>query len=174
MTMTRSTNSPTGSDHELLVAYLDGELAPEEALRVEQRLSEDEEFRQLLKGLQDAWDLLDELPQPTLDDGFTQTTVEMVAVRMGEEIEREQTLWYRTPWFQRTVTGVCIAMCCIVGFFIVRQRLENPQAELLRDLPVIEQVDHYTQVENLEFLQALADDGIFRDGDVVSAEETGP
>ncbi len=159
--MTGPIEPPITSDHELLVAYLDGELDPGESLRVERRLSEDDGFRQLLKGLQDAWDLLDELPQPTLDDGFTQTTVEMVAVRARHESTGEQGAWQQRRMMQRLIGGVTVAICVGVGFLIVRSWQGTPDRELLENLPVIERVDQYTQIDNLDFLQALAANGLF-------------
>ena len=48
-----------------LVAYLDGELDAETSTRVEQRLTEDDDYRTQLQQLQRTWDLLDELaPSP--------------------------------------------------------------------------------------------------------------
>lgn len=171
--MTPSANSPAGSDHELLVAYLDGELAPDEALQVEQRLSEDDEFRRLLKGLQDAWDLLDELPQPTLDDGFTRTTVEMVAVRMNEEVTRQTSNGLSAPAVRRVAAAIAVALCCTVGFLVVRTAQQTPDEQLLRDLPIVEQVVNYSQIEDLAFLEALAEDGLFNDSEASVIDSNG-
>ena len=114
--MTGSLDHSTSSDHEQLVAYLDGELSPEEAQQVERRLSQDEAFRQLLRSLQEAWDLLDELPQPTLDEGFTQTTVEMVAVRMSEDVKAEQHQWRRRLGIRLAAQAAAVASSLLLGF----------------------------------------------------------
>ena len=53
-----------------IVAYLDGELAPQDSRRVESRLATDEEFRQELNELDRAWDALDALPAATVDDNY--------------------------------------------------------------------------------------------------------
>ena len=63
-----------------IVAYLDGELPPQDCRRVESRLATDEEFRQEMHELDRAWDALDVLPTPTVDDGFARTTIELACV----------------------------------------------------------------------------------------------
>ena len=159
--MTGSLDHSTSSDHEQLVAYLDGELTPEEAQQVERRLSQDESFRQLLRSLQEAWDLLDELPQPTLDDGFTQTTVEMVAVRMSEDVKAEQSLSRRRQGIRRVAQAAVVAASLAGGFWGVRSLQDKADRALLRDLSVIQHVDLYTEVDDLAFLESLASEGLF-------------
>ncbi len=161
--MSGSLDHSVTSDHEQLVAYLDGELPPEEAQQVERRLSQDEAFRRLLRSLQEAWDILDELPQPTLDDGFTQTTVEMVAVRMSADVQAEQQQWLRRRGIRRGLQVAGVAASLLLGFWGVRYLQNASNRELLRDLPVIERVDQYSEVDNLAFLESLMEDGIFTD-----------
>jgi anti-sigma-K factor RskA len=159
--MTGSLNHSTSADHELLVAYLDGELSPEEAQRVERRLGHDESFRRLLRSLQEAWDLLDELPQPTLDDAFTRTTVEMVAVRTSQEIQKQEARWHRRRWIQRGLQCATIGLSLLLGYWGLRHIQSRDDRELLEDLPVIQNVDLYRDIDNLEFLERLAAEGLF-------------
>jgi anti-sigma factor RsiW len=159
--MTGSLNHSTSSDHEQLVAYLDGELTPEESQQVERRLSQDEAFRQLLRGLQEAWDLLDELPQPTLGDAFTRTTVEMVAVRMSEDVVAEQNRWRRRRWVGHGARVAAVAMSLLVGFWGLRYLQTSEDRELLRDLSVIQNVYLYEDIEDVEFLESLAAADVF-------------
>src|SRR6476646_2290304 len=63
-----------------IVAYIDGELPPQDCRRVESRLATDDEFRQELHELDRAWDPLDVLPTPTVDDGFARTSIELACV----------------------------------------------------------------------------------------------
>src|SRR6185369_12825375 len=63
-----------------IVAYLDGELPPQDCRRVESRLATDEEYRQELNDLDRAWEALDALPASTVDDGFARTTIELACV----------------------------------------------------------------------------------------------
>jgi negative regulator of sigma E activity len=159
--MSGSLDHSTSADHEQLVAYLDGELTPAEAQQVERRLSRDEGFRQLLKGLQEAWDMLDELPQPTVDDSFTQTTVEMVAVRMSDEVGRDQQRMRHRKWLGYAMQGTLVAASLVLGFWGVRHWQKQSDLELLRDLSVIEHVDLYNQLVDLAFLENLAATDVF-------------
>ena len=79
---------PEHPAHEELVAYLDGELAPEECRRVEERLAKDEEYRQQLRDLDQAWEALDALPTTTVDDGFARTTIELACVAAEEDLSQ--------------------------------------------------------------------------------------
>lgn len=163
------------NDEEQLVAYLDGELDANSADAVEQRLARDESFRALLARLQNAWDLLDELPQPTVDESFTQTTVEMVAVKMSEGAASETVAMHREARVRNLGWIVAVAACSVVGFFGVRQWQTGPDRALLHDLPVIEKIDEYSEVEDLEFLLALYEEGLFVDdglGDESTDSET--
>ena len=71
---------------EQLVAYLDGELEPQATKQVEELLAGDETARNRLSQLAASWDLLDQLPRATVDDLFTRTTVQMVAVAAEDEL----------------------------------------------------------------------------------------
>src|SRR5688500_20392718 len=58
-----------------IVAYLDGELDPAAAARVERRMAEDPRYNARLNQLEKTWDLLDSLGPTEADDSFTQSTV---------------------------------------------------------------------------------------------------
>ena len=79
-------NSEISEDpsREEIVAYLDGETSDEERRVIEQRLANDENYRQQLHQLERAWDMLDVLPQSQVDPSFVHTTMEMVAVTTME------------------------------------------------------------------------------------------
>src|SRR5687768_1119317 len=74
--------------NEELVAYLDGELPPEECRRVEDRLATDDEYRQQLRDLDQAWEALNALPTTAVDDGFARTTIELACVAAQEDLSR--------------------------------------------------------------------------------------
>src|SRR5881394_3636280 len=78
--MSSITNPQPDPAADEIVAYLDGELAPQDCRRVESRLATDEEYRQELHELDRAWEALDVLPASTVDDGFAQTTIELACV----------------------------------------------------------------------------------------------
>jgi len=66
-TVNPQSDSPNNDE---LVAYLDGELPPEECRMVEDRLASDEEYRQQLRDLDLAWEALSALPPATVDDSL--------------------------------------------------------------------------------------------------------
>ena len=140
---------------EEIVAYLDGELSPEESARVEQRLASDESYRQQLQSIERAWLALDQLPQEYVDDQFSRTTMELaVKVAAAEVHERTMSL----PIVQRrrrisSVLAACVAAA--LGFLIFRLAWQGVDRALLADLPVVDNVDVYTQFDSPTFIRSL-------------------
>jgi hypothetical protein len=144
-----------------LVAYLDGELAADEVAVVEQRLAEDEDYREHLRQLQQSWDLLETLPRTSVDEGFTRSTVEMVALSVGQQVHQRLN---KDSWDRRLrlgMTGLVAAVFAVGGFGLVYERLTRENRQLMRDLPVIDRVDLYREVNSIEFLEKLASEGLF-------------
>ena len=96
---------------ESLVAYLDGELDATERARVEQRLHEDEKYRQRLEELQRSWELLDLLPSPKLSESFCNTTVEMAVVIADERMRADQSWLLRRRW----LLGLAGTVACVTS-----------------------------------------------------------
>jgi len=154
-----SSDEPTTPDQELLVAYLDGELDAEASERVERRLAGDEAFRLQLRGMQEAWDLLDDLPQATLDEKFTRTTLEMAAVQVRDEQQAgEGSVGWR---LRRAAPGLALVACGLLGFLATRGWQLRQERQTLNDIPVIQRVDQYGHLDSVQFLEALADSGLF-------------
>ncbi len=153
--------SDTNTADELLVAYLDGELAADEQVRVERRLADDPEFRARLAQLQRAWDLLDSLERTEADEDFARSTVEMVAVKAADDVQAERNKSrLRQAWLY-AVGGTAMAMSLIAGYLLVARWADRPNREIVRDLPVIERVDEYRNAESVEFLRELHQEGLF-------------
>ena len=147
--------NPNPEQLERIVAYLDGELSPEESAQVEQRLASDEEFRQELQGAERAWSALDQLPMPQVDEEFAHTTMDMVVETARQDLE-QQTLALPVQKRKRnTTTGLLIACTLLLATLATRIILEGPNRSLVTDLPVIHNVDIYSQVENVEYLRLL-------------------
>ena len=154
-----SSTSDSQSDlviNEELVAYLDGELPPEESRRVEERLATDADYRQQLRDLDQAWEALDALPATNVDDNFARTTIEMVAVAAQRDLDQHTAQVTaakrnRTAWW--IAAGAAVAA---LGFAATRMLLPNPNERLIANLPVIQQVDVLSQIDDIEFLRALA------------------
>jgi anti-sigma factor RsiW len=148
---------------EQLVAYLDGELDAESTRQVERRLAEDVDYRRELKHLQRAWDLLDDLPRAEASETFTQTTVEMVALSAAADLETAQgdeRRQHRWRW-AIGVSGTLVAG--LAGYLLISSYLSRPNSQLVRDLPVIENVDVYRVADSVEFLRQLDQAGLFNE-----------
>lgn len=156
-----------GPDEEL-VAYLDGELAADEQVRVERRLADDPAFRARLAQLQRAWDLLDALQRSEADDSFTRTTVQLVALKAEGDVKAQQTKARRRSGWLWAIGGAATTLSAIAGYLLLARSLDQPNRELVRDLPVIERIDEYRNAESVEFLRELHDQGLFA-GEVNSA-----
>ncbi len=149
--------------YEQLVAYLDGELDAESSLQVERRLAEDAEFRRELRQLQSAWDMLDELPKVEVSEAFTQTTVEMVVLSAEQDmaVEKERGVHKNRLWW--AVGGASLVGAALISFWLVSTFLERPNEQLVRDLPVIEDIELYRVADNVEFMRQLDESGLFDD-----------
>jgi hypothetical protein len=150
-------NEPNITDAQLeeIVAYLDGELPAEEAARVERRLGADEAYRRQLQSVERAWAALDDLPQTTVDDKFSRTTMQL-AVQAAEDELLERTTALPVLRRRRRLSSLLVgATAAALGFLALRLAWHDPNAPLLADLPVIDNVDVYSQVESISFLRSL-------------------
>jgi hypothetical protein len=149
---------PDPSFDEDLVAYLDGELDDAASKRLEERLSNDDSARQRLRDLAVSWDLLDHLPRAATDESFTRTTVELVALEARKDVDAEQAaipMRNRRRWIGGIIAGLAAAM---IGFVAVVIAWPDENERLLRDLPVIENLEIYDvmpEAGGIAFLRAL-------------------
>jgi anti-sigma factor RsiW len=162
--MTSSDDNPNPATlQEELVAYLDGELDTASEQELEHRLAVDAEAREELHRLERAWSALDHLPRAEVDGTFTQSTIEMVAYHAEEEVQ----LIEKTSAWRRRV-GVLLGIACLLlagmgGYWMVQRLAPDPNEQLVRDLPVLENLDQYTQVDSVEFLRMLKESGLFEE-----------
>jgi hypothetical protein len=139
-----------------LVAYLDGELEAAESRRIEARLANEPGVRRMLQELDGTWSLLDELNTSPPDEHFTQTTLEMVALAADEDVARgraEAPRRRRRRWL--AAAGILLAAAA-AGFAGVALLAPDPNAQLLRDRAVLENLDQYRQIDGVEFLRMLS------------------
>jgi hypothetical protein len=156
---------------EELVAYLDGELDAESARRIEGLLASDPEVRRRLQSFERAWELLDELEAAPAGEPFTRTTLEMVAVAARQDAERDEAEAPRRRRRWLLLVGVSLLAAAAVGFLAVA--LYDPDRQLLRDLPLLENLDEYRQVASIDFLHGLRDEKLFsKDGGEPPKSET--
>lgn len=157
------TSQPGREPDEDLVAYLDGELGAEEAQRIEQRLAQDPESRRRLRELQASWDLLDELPRAEIGENFTETTISLIALKTygDDPLQQRGRAWSRAGSLALATAGALLA--AVAGYWTVATLCAAPNRALLVDLPVIENLDVYQSVDDLEFLRSLAAAGVFEE-----------
>jgi len=146
---------------EELVAYLDGELSRDQAAKIERRMADDPKYAARLNQLQRAWDLLDTLNRTEADDDFVHSTVEMVAVHAVEEAKTQKVRIVRRRNFAWVAIAILVFAVSGVTYFAIRHRLERPNRELVQNLPLIERVDDYQNIDNLEFVKQLASENLF-------------
>lgn len=149
-------------DEEELVAYLDGELDDEACQRVEQRLADDPAYRQELQRLQRAWDCLDRLPETAVDETFIRDTVEMVTLAASQEVEEAKRVFPVRQRAHAVLTAGALLLSLLAGFALVAVAWPDPNDELVRNLPVLEHLEPYRNIDNVEFLRSLAATGLFQ------------
>jgi len=146
---------------EQLVAYLDGELGPEERREVEERLARDPKYRERLQMVERTWQMLDLLPRADATPNFTQTTLKMVALRAEDDVAQQRADTAKNQWqsWAAAIGGGFLAIG--IGYFVVGHFAAQPNDRLVQDLPVIENVDRYHNAENVGFLRELDHSGLF-------------
>jgi len=147
---------------EELVAYLDGEIDATARVRLERRLAEDNDFRDRLRRMQQTWDALDLLPRSSAGDEFTSSTMTLVVAE--QEVEATQAVKQVTAERSQRWQWAAAAMAAaaIAGFALVYRTLTLEDRELVKDLPVIEEVDQLHNTPSIEFLSQLQEEGLFR------------
>ncbi|HEY1600475.1 MAG TPA: hypothetical protein VGG64_12790 [Pirellulales bacterium] len=150
---------------EQLVSYLDGELDAAESREVEEALAQNPRVRQELQQLERSWQLLDELPRTQVDESFTRSTVEMIAVQAEKDlvaIQAQLPQRRRRVWL---VAAGALLTAAVAGFLTSTVLTQRADEKLLSDLPVIENFDQYREVEDLEFLRMLKSQGFLEPKD---------
>jgi len=166
----RQTNEQTDDVQQQLVAYLDGELEDVERQQVERRLADDGEFRGRLKHLQETWDMLDHLTRPDIPNSFTRTTIEVVAA----STERDNLVATQQIARRRSIgrwggISACVA-AAVIGFFVVSQAASRDERILIENLEMVNNIDYYKQIPDVEFLVLLDELDVFGD-ELVEDEE---
>ncbi|GAB6164855.1 hypothetical protein JCM19992_08550 [Thermostilla marina] len=152
---------PPEEIREQLVAYLDGELPPEEAARIEEVIARDPEIRSELHRLEETWEMLESLERPTVDESFTHSTLEIVAQSAAAEVEQRKQTKPRVILLQLALAVLVCVLAGGAGYFMVAAWRTDPNAELLADLPVIQRLDALRHIDDIEFVRSLQEAGLF-------------
>lgn len=151
-------NAPVDPLDEQLVAYLDGELDQAERDTLEQRLVDDQTLRERLQQLQSGWEMLDELPQTSVREQFTETTLEMVAADVSQDVKAKQSRRWRKQWTLPTVAALLAVVALGVGAGAVAAKRQWEMRRQLRDLPLAQHLDAYRYADDLALMRALTKD----------------
>ncbi len=152
---------PELPSEELLVAYLDGELDERAAADIEEQLATDPELRRRLDSLSGAWAMLDELEQPAVDHNFTESTLEIVALAAESEAGGQRAASTGRKMRRALTFAGGILSVGLLGFLCAAIARPDPNRLLLDDLPVVERLDEYRQIDDIDFLRELHKSGLF-------------
>ena len=143
-----------------IVAYLDGELDIDSIKRLERKLASDDAFRGELTRLERAWDCLDHLPRSSADESFTRSTVEMISVTAEQDLQHQQG---SLPSHRRfhIVMAAALLLSTLIGYGLGVALWPDPNRRLARDISMLENLDAYLQVDDVQFLHMLRDQGLF-------------
>jgi len=148
---------------EQLVAYLDGELAGDQAAVMEQRLRQDSELRQQAEQLDRTWGMLDVLEPVAASEQFSLQTMETVVATYSRPTQ-QATLSPRriaTAFLNRQAVGwfVVGVLGTVVGLGLSGMRgpsEESAQAmRLLRELDMLDRYPQYSIVPDVDSLESL-------------------
>jgi len=146
----------TVEDRDNFVAYLDGELSPEEAKSLESVLADSPVARKDVELLVRTYDMLDLLPRPQATVEFTQRT--MATIKLSG-ITPDLT---QTEWYKRLQVGIValasvgvLAVAGLLAYASTSRWAPTDEDLLLRDLPIIMNLDDYQHVGQHEFLEKL-------------------
>ena len=155
--MNHGVSSISDADREQLNAYLDGELDASQIADLELRLSDDEALRAEYDQLAALDGALGRLPSSTVGPAFAESTIEIVAVT-----ERDARKGVRGASFAAGLAIAVLVAAAGVGYLVASQG-DDYDEQLARDLPLIERLEGYEQLEDVEFLRSLAEQGVFDD-----------
>lgn len=149
-----------------LVAYLDGELDGEAARQLEDRLASEPELARQLQSLDRAWHALEVLPRAELDVTFARTTVEMVALSVEREAATalgDAPARRRREWL---LGAAALLAAALLGFAGTVWLTHNTNDELIRALPVLENLDAYQAAGSVQVLEELLASHVLQSGPV--------
>ncbi|MES1213459.1 MAG: hypothetical protein ABUL64_02640, partial [Singulisphaera sp.] len=115
----------------------------------------DPHVREEVWQLERSWQMLDELPRTQVDESFTRSTVEMIALRAEEDLVAVQSEIPRRKRRLAIVAGGLLLVAAAAGFLTIKTLNRRGEESMLRDLPVAEDLDQYRVIQDVEFLRAL-------------------
>lgn len=146
-----------------LVAYLDGELAEEEARRIESKLLEDQTVRRQAEALEKTWNLLDRLPSPPVSESSVGRTVQSISSMVLKTEHPLSAKSVPVRWKRPAFVAISIFFSFLCGLALPRLIWGDRTGRLARQLNVVEHLDEYREVGDLDFLESLRHSREFND-----------
>lgn len=156
--------SRTSADlREEFVAYLDGELEADRVREVEKTLAKNPVARREVEMLAQTWELLDQLPQASASETFSQHTMSTIA---GEVV---QTSWADSPavaqainYTQKLVFVAVVLVCGVLGFVVARIAVPQPWAPIVEEVELFQRLKVYEDIQSKDYLRRLKDDPVWQ------------
>jgi anti-sigma factor RsiW len=147
-----------------LVAYLDGELDEAATQIIEQTLAENSDVRGEVDSLTRTFEMLDELPRAQVSDEFTARTLSTIQIARQSQTDGD------TPSHRRFGNRmllaswiVGLALSVLLGVLIGGRFSRDDSTRLVEDLPILKNLDIYSEIGSVEYLQKLEMDGVLND-----------
>ncbi len=149
-------DAPVDEVDEQLVAYLDGELAPEDLRELEKRLGAEPALRARLRELQNGWEMLDELPQATSSGSLLETTIRMAAVNGDMATKAVDNQSKKRNVVRVIYVSAAGLACFLIGLAAMRVREQMRYQRQLEDLSIAMHLHAYLHASDLALMRNLA------------------
>jgi len=148
-----------------LVAYLDGELEPEQSARLERQFAVDAPLRRYAESLDRTWQLLDTLGDAPASGEFTQRTLASISAMAIPATATSTSPWsvataLRTFPYLKVILWTALGfIACFGGLKFARTQsrgTDTADSRILRELPLYRDLETLNSVRSAEFLRKVA------------------
>ncbi len=157
--------APADPQLEELVAYLDGELLPEDAAQLEQQLAGNQDLRRSADKLDRTWKMLDAMEDAAAGADFATRTLDSIQVLSSAAALTQETTSSIRDVF-RSVAPAGLVLWTLAGFLgttggILAYRISSTtdisasDAALLENLDLLQNYSDMRPLPDLEFLRQL-------------------
>lgn len=154
-------DEPLDPLEEQIVAYLDGELTPEEQAIFEKFIENEPELKQRINEERKAWNALELLDSESSEQDIVGSTVD----RLNSETQAELQLLQLKTRRRRSIliiASICASIVlCFVGYAFSSLVFPDIQTRRERDCHVVERLPALEAAGSFEYLNALDDAGLF-------------
>jgi hypothetical protein len=152
----------TDEERANLVAFLDGEVSPELAQIMEEKVARSVSVRREVEALEKTWGMLDWLPRPEAPADFASQTITRIHSKQLQAELMQSRVKFGTSLAAKLVAwAACLVAMAAIGFASLRYFWPDPTRDLIDQLDCIENLDTYRAIPDLKFLDDLARLGIF-------------